>query len=792
MSGTTSVSGASTITVTATDPGSLSASTSFTLTVSPAPVVNTPPTVVNTVAPQSATVGQAYTLSLANVFTDAQTPNQLTLFANGLPAGLSLSGTTISGTPSVSGVSTVTILATDPGNLSTSTSFTLTVSPAPVVNTPPTVANAVAPQSATVGQAYALSLAGVFTDAQTPNQLTLTVSTLPAGLSFMAPATISGTPSMSGTSTITVTATDPGSLSTSASFTLTVNPVAVPPTQPFALTGVTTVSCESVSAGARRVSFVPQYTGLTGEPVSFSVVNELSPTMAAGPYSLQLYTDNPVITLVARQGAVVSQFSYNWLANCGGTTPPVNTAPTVANPIAAQSATVGQAYALSLAGVFTDAQTPNQLTLSASGLPAGLSLSGTTISGTPSVSGVSTITVTATDPGNLSSSTNFVLTVSPAGTTPPTQPFALTGVTTVSCESVSAGARRVSFVPQYTGLTGEPVSFSVVNELSSTTAAGPYSLQLYTDNPVITLVARQGAVVSQFSYNWLANCGGTTPPVNTAPTVANPIAAQSTTVGQAYALSLAGVFTDAQTPNQLTLSVSGLPAGLSLSGTTISGTPSVSGVSTITVTATDPGNLSTSTNFVLTVSPAGTTPPAQPFALTGVTTVSCESVSAGARRVSFVPQYTGLTGEPVSFSVVNELSSTTAAGPYSLQLYTDNPVITLVARQGAVVSQFSYNWLGVCGSGNARVTAESVERLSVLVLGNPTPAEAVDIEIRGVAGQAVQVQLINGQGQPVSQQTIEQAGAVERPTIRLGKTAGIYLLQVSTATQKQTVKIVKQ
>jgi hypothetical protein len=157
-----------------------------------------------------------------------------------------------------------------------------------------------------------------------------------------------------------------------------------------------------------------------------------------------------------------------------------------------------------------------------------------------------------------------------------------------------------------------------------------------------------------------------------------------------------------------------------------------------------------------------------------------------------VPQYTGLTGEPVSFSVTNELSPTTAAGPYSLQLYTDNPVITLVARQGAVVSQFTYNWLGACGSGNARLIAESVERLSVVVLGNPTPAETVDVEIRGVVGQAVQLQLVNSQGQPVSQQAIEQAGTVERPTLQLGKTAGTYLLQVSTATQKQTVKIVKQ
>jgi predicted extracellular nuclease len=793
ISGTPSVSGVSTITVTATDPGSLSANTSFTLTVSPAPVVNTAPTVANVVVPQSATVGQGYTLSLANVFTDAQTPNQLTLSVVGLPTGLIFTAPgTISGTPSttVGSPVSITVIATDPGSLSTSTSFALTISPAPVVNTAPAVVNPVAPQSATVGQAYTLSLAGVFTDAQTLSQLILSVSTLPQGLSLVG-STISGTPSVSGVTSVIVTATDPGNLSAITSFALTVSPAPVVNTAP---TLANTIAPQSATVGqAYTLSLANVFTdaqtpnqlilSANGLPSGLS----LSGTTISGTPSVSGVSN--VIIIATDPGNLSNSTSFTLTVSPA---PVINTAPTVANVVAPQSATVGQAYTLSLANVFTDAQTPNQLTLSVNGLLTGLSLSGTTISGTPSVSGVSTITVTATDPGSLSASTSFVLTVSPAAI-PPTRPFALMGVTTVNCVSVSAGVRQVSFMPQYAGLSGQPVSFSVANELSPTMAAGPYTLQLYTDNPTITLVARQGDVVSQFTYNWLASCGGTTPPVNTAPMVANPIGAQNTTVGQAYTLSLAGVFTDAQTPNQLILSVSGLPAGLSfVAPATISGTPLISGVSNITVTATDPGNLSASTNFVLTVNSAGTTPPTDAFALTGVTTVNCVSVSAGVRQVSFVPQYTGLSGQPVSFSVVNELSPTMAAGPYTLQLYTDNPVITLVARQGNVVSQFTYNWLANCGSGNARVITESVERLSVLVLGNPTPAETVAVEIRGVAEQTVQIQLVNSQGQLVSQRTIEQAGTVERPTVQLGKTSGTYLLQVSTATQKQTVKIVKQ
>ena len=122
-----------------------------------------------------------------------------------------------------------------------------------------------------------------------------------------------------------------------------------------------TISCEVLSAGQRRLTFNPQYAGVNGAPISFSVVNELAPTTSPGPYRLDLYTDNPVITLRAVQSGIASSFAYNWLSACSSST--ANTPPTVANPVSPQSATVGVAYTLSLADVFTDAETPNQLTL---------------------------------------------------------------------------------------------------------------------------------------------------------------------------------------------------------------------------------------------------------------------------------------------------------------------------------------------------------------------------------------------------------------------------------------------
>ena len=145
------------------------------------------------------------------------------------------------------------------------------------------------------------------------------------------------------------------------------------------------------------------------------------------------------------QSGIASSFAYNWLSACSSST--ANTPPTVANPVSPQSATVGVAYTLSLANVFTDAETPNQLTLSVSNLPAGLNFSPPFDHlGYAFDVGGEHGEVTATDPGSMSASTSFTLTVSPAGGTPPppTGTFSITGVTTLSCEVISAGQRRLT------------------------------------------------------------------------------------------------------------------------------------------------------------------------------------------------------------------------------------------------------------------------------------------------------------------------------------------------------------
>ena len=178
--------------------------------------------------------------------------------------------------------------------------------------------------------------------------------------------------------------------------------------------------------------------------------------------------------------------------------------------------------------------------------------------------------------------------------------------------------------------------------------------------------------------------------------------------------------------------------------------------------------------------------------MTGVQTVNCEVLSAGQRRVTFSPRYAGLDGSPVSFSVANELAPTTEAGPYALNLYTDNPMITLSAVQGGLESRFSYGWLSACQAGAPRVGAPVEIPLSITVLGNPVLGSQVEVDVRGAQGQQLSLSVVNERGYVVSKLAQPVTTPVERIRVQLGTDGGVYYLQAHTATGSHTVKLVKQ
>ena len=221
--------------VTATDTGNLSVSDSFTLTVNN---VNEAPTVAAPLADQQATEDAAFNLVVpVGAFADVDAGDTLTYSAtqaNGaaLPTWLSFDPATrtFSGMPLNGDVGTlaVTVTATDMGTLNASDTFNLAVTN---VNDAPTVTNPIVDQLAPTGAAFAFTVpTNTFADVDPGDQLTYSAtladgSALPAWLSFNSTTrTFSGTPGSgdAGLVSLTVTATDSGSLSASDVFSLTV------------------------------------------------------------------------------------------------------------------------------------------------------------------------------------------------------------------------------------------------------------------------------------------------------------------------------------------------------------------------------------------------------------------------------------------------------------------------------------------------------------------------------------------------------------------------------------------
>ncbi len=130
-----------------------------------------------------------------------------------------------------------------------------------------------------------------------------------------------------------------------------------------------------------------------------------------------------------------------------------NVAPVVAQPLAGQAATQGQAFTYALpAGTFSDAD-GDALTYSATGLPQGLTISTAgVISGTPAAAGTYAISVIASD-GTANATTNLALTVAPPAPVANTQ-------TPFGGAPIAVGLSPVTIAATQFDLGGQGVAYS--------------------------------------------------------------------------------------------------------------------------------------------------------------------------------------------------------------------------------------------------------------------------------------------------------------------------------------------
>ena len=650
ITGTPTTSGTSNFTARVTDNVSSTATKALSI------VVNAAVTITTSSLPAD-TVGIAYNQTLAS--TGGTGALTWSISSGSLPAGLSLVAATgaITGTPTTSGTSNFTAMATDTVGASGTKALSITINAAISITTSSLPAD-------TISIAYnqALSATGG-TGALT---WSLNAGSLPTGLTLTSGGSITGTPTATGTSNFTVKATDTLTASATKALSIVVN----------AAPSITTSSLPATTVGATYNQTLASTGGTS--PLSWSIS---SGSLPAG------------LSIVAGTGAITgtpttsgtSNFTARVTDNVGATATKalsitVNAAITITTS-SLPADTVNVAYNQTLAA--TGGTGALTWSISSGSLPAGLSLAAATgaITGTPTASGTANFTVTATD------------TVSATGTK--ALSIVINAAISITTSSLPADTISVAYNQTLaaTGGTGSltwslnagtlPAGLSLTSGGSITgtpTATGTSNFTVKATDTVTASATKALSIV-----------------VNPAPSITTS-SLPATTVGAAYNETLA--VTGGTSPLTWSVLSGSLPAGLSLVASTgaITGTPTASGTSSFTARVTDNVGatatkaLSIVVNAAITITtsslPADTVSIAydQTLTATGGTGALTWSVSSGSlpAGLSLVAATGAITGTPTASGT----SSFTAMATDTIGA-TDTKALSIVINAALTITTAS-------------------------------------------------------------------------------------------------------
>ena len=395
--------GQTTVTVTASDPGNRTATLSFDVTVEEHGGGNRHPTVIRVIAFQTLDPDGTFEADLDNHFSDPDS-DALSFDATSSNIGVAIadvSGSDLTVTAVADGTATVTVTAEDPGELTTSLDFDVTVEPPPPPNRAPTLTTQPPDRFWVKNKAQPVQGWRYFED---PDGDDLTYSGASSNSTVATIVQLSDTyfeaeAKSDGSATITITARDPGGLTGEASYLFTVGNNAPRVTARAPPLGI--------SPGQIDTLLLNQHFGDTdgGDELSLSTSSSNTGVAAASTEFSSLHGSYTRIQGVAEGQATVTMTA----TDLGGmsvsqsfvVTVDFDQPPTITNTLPVVTVTMGDTTSFILSGYFEDPE-GEELTYSAEirlGNSASVDVARDTLRIVGVSEGVSFARVTAADPG---------------------------------------------------------------------------------------------------------------------------------------------------------------------------------------------------------------------------------------------------------------------------------------------------------------------------------------------------------------------------------------------------------
>ena len=392
--------GTAVVTMTATDPGGLMAQQSFRVV-----VPNRAPTAVGAIEDRELMVGDSAALDLAAYFSepDGQPLTYTATSADSTRLAATVQGTTATLVALAKGTVSVTATATDPGGLTATHTFQVTVP-----NRVPVALDSIPARTIEVDHTDTLDVSPFFTDPDGDTlSYTAAVSDSSRVAASVAGSTVSVTALAKGEATVTVTATDDEAASAEHTFHVTVPNR--PPTATDSIPSLTLFKDE-----ADTLDLAPHFTDPDGDPLTFAATTSDGDVAAV---AVSGSSGTLTVTAVAQGSAEVTVSATDdegLTAEQSFTVTVPNRAPTVATTFPAQTLFKRDSLHLDLAGRFTDPDgdaLTHTATTGDADVAAAIIIRNTLTVRTTAATGEATITVTATDPGDLSAKQSFTVTV---------------------------------------------------------------------------------------------------------------------------------------------------------------------------------------------------------------------------------------------------------------------------------------------------------------------------------------------------------------------------------------------